>query len=161
MFGLPDERWGQRVCAALVPAADAGIRSPTASGRGACAPTPTARLAAVQAAQAVRGARRPAPDGDREGAARPDPRRWSTRADRSIAALPGRRSASGERSAILERMSPVDSGPPIATVNPANGELLQSFEPLDAAAVEARLATAAAGGARVGRHHLRRAVSAC
>ena len=41
-------------------------------------------------------------------------------------------------------MSPVDAGPPIATVNPVNGELLQSFEPLDAAAVEARLATAAA-----------------
>jgi len=40
-------------------------------------------------------------------------------------------------------MSPVDAGPPIATVNPVNGELLQLFEPYDAAGVEARLATAA------------------
>jgi succinate-semialdehyde dehydrogenase/glutarate-semialdehyde dehydrogenase len=38
-------------------------------------------------------------------------------------------------------------GPPIATVNPATGELLESFEPMDAAAVEVRLATAAAGAA--------------
>jgi succinate-semialdehyde dehydrogenase/glutarate-semialdehyde dehydrogenase len=41
-------------------------------------------------------------------------------------------------------MSPVDSGPPLATVNPTNGELLQSFEPYDAATVESRLAVAAA-----------------
>ncbi len=41
-------------------------------------------------------------------------------------------------------MSPVDSGPPIATINPATGELLQSFEPYDAAGVDARLALAAA-----------------
>ncbi|HEV3366195.1 MAG TPA: NAD-dependent succinate-semialdehyde dehydrogenase [Acidimicrobiales bacterium] len=40
-------------------------------------------------------------------------------------------------------MSPVDAGPPIATVNPSTGELLQSFEPYDAAGVEARLAAAA------------------
>ena len=40
------------------------------------------------------------------------------------------------------------SGPPIASVNPATGELLESFEPLDAAALEARLATAAAGAER-------------
>src|ERR1700722_8359004 len=40
-------------------------------------------------------------------------------------------------------MTPVESGPPIATVNPVNGELLQSFEPFDAAAVETRLAAAA------------------
>jgi succinate-semialdehyde dehydrogenase/glutarate-semialdehyde dehydrogenase len=40
-------------------------------------------------------------------------------------------------------MSPVDSGPPIATINPTNGELLQSFEPYDAVAVESRLALAA------------------
>ena len=45
-------------------------------------------------------------------------------------------------------MTPVDAGPPIATVNPVNGELLQSFEPLDAAAVETRLATAAAAAPR-------------
>jgi succinate-semialdehyde dehydrogenase/glutarate-semialdehyde dehydrogenase len=44
-------------------------------------------------------------------------------------------------------MHAVDPGPPIATVNPATGELIESFEPLDAAAVEARLATAAAGAA--------------
>ncbi len=43
-------------------------------------------------------------------------------------------------------MSPVDAGPPIATVNPANGMLLQSFEPYDAAGVESRLAAAAATG---------------
>ncbi|MGO8871723.1 MAG: NAD-dependent succinate-semialdehyde dehydrogenase [Acidimicrobiales bacterium] len=41
-------------------------------------------------------------------------------------------------------MSPADAGPPIATVNPATGELLQSFEPYDAAEVERRLAMAAA-----------------
>ncbi len=41
-------------------------------------------------------------------------------------------------------MSPTDSGPPIATINPANGELLQSFEPYDAAGVESRLAATAA-----------------
>jgi succinate-semialdehyde dehydrogenase / glutarate-semialdehyde dehydrogenase len=45
-------------------------------------------------------------------------------------------------------MTPVDAGPPIATVNPVNGELLQSFEPLDAASVETRLATAAAAAPR-------------
>ena len=33
-------------------------------------------------------------------------------------------------------------GPPIATVNPATGELLESFEPMDAGTVEAVLATA-------------------
>jgi succinate-semialdehyde dehydrogenase/glutarate-semialdehyde dehydrogenase len=40
-------------------------------------------------------------------------------------------------------MSPVDAGPPIATINPTNGQLLQSFEPYAAAAVERRLALAA------------------
>jgi succinate-semialdehyde dehydrogenase/glutarate-semialdehyde dehydrogenase len=44
-------------------------------------------------------------------------------------------------------MSPVDSGPPIATINPVNGELLQSFEPYDAAGVESRLATSSTGAA--------------
>ena len=42
-------------------------------------------------------------------------------------------------------MHAVDPGPPIATVNPATGELLETFEPLDADALEARLAVAAAG----------------
>jgi succinate-semialdehyde dehydrogenase/glutarate-semialdehyde dehydrogenase len=41
-------------------------------------------------------------------------------------------------------MSPVAAGPPIATVNPTNGELLESFEPYDAAGIEARLVAAAA-----------------
>jgi succinate-semialdehyde dehydrogenase/glutarate-semialdehyde dehydrogenase len=41
-------------------------------------------------------------------------------------------------------MSPADAGPPIATINPANGELLQSFEPYDAAGVEDRLRVTAA-----------------
>jgi succinate-semialdehyde dehydrogenase/glutarate-semialdehyde dehydrogenase len=41
-------------------------------------------------------------------------------------------------------MSPADAGPPIATVNPTNGDLLQLFEPYDAAAVETRMANAAA-----------------
>jgi succinate-semialdehyde dehydrogenase/glutarate-semialdehyde dehydrogenase len=45
-------------------------------------------------------------------------------------------------------MSPVDVGPPIATVNPTTGELLESFEPLSDAEVEGRLATAAAGATR-------------
>ena len=40
-------------------------------------------------------------------------------------------------------MSPADFGPPIATVNPATGELLETFEPHDDAEVEGRLATAA------------------
>ncbi len=42
-------------------------------------------------------------------------------------------------------MHAADAGPPIATINPTTGELLESFPPLDAAALEARLATAAAG----------------
>jgi succinate-semialdehyde dehydrogenase/glutarate-semialdehyde dehydrogenase len=40
-------------------------------------------------------------------------------------------------------MTPVPSGPPLATVNPTTGETLQRFEPLDAAEVETRLAQAA------------------
>jgi succinate-semialdehyde dehydrogenase/glutarate-semialdehyde dehydrogenase len=40
-------------------------------------------------------------------------------------------------------MPPNDAGPPLASVNPATGELLQSFEPFDAAEVETRLALAA------------------
>jgi succinate-semialdehyde dehydrogenase/glutarate-semialdehyde dehydrogenase len=40
-------------------------------------------------------------------------------------------------------MSQVDAGPPIATINPVDGELLQSFEPYDAGAVEKCLAIAA------------------
>jgi succinate-semialdehyde dehydrogenase/glutarate-semialdehyde dehydrogenase len=44
-------------------------------------------------------------------------------------------------------MSFADAGPPIATINPANGVLVDSFEPYDAAGVEARLAAAAAGAA--------------
>ena len=40
-------------------------------------------------------------------------------------------------------MSPADAGPPIATINPTTGELLQLFEPYDTAAVEARLAVTA------------------
>ncbi len=47
-----------------------------------------------------------------------------------------------------EEMHPVDSGPPIATINPTNGELLQSFEPYDAATVESRLAVAAGAASR-------------
>ncbi len=43
-----------------------------------------------------------------------------------------------------EGVSPADAGPPIATVNPVNGELLESFEPYDAVGVESRLAAAAA-----------------
>jgi succinate-semialdehyde dehydrogenase/glutarate-semialdehyde dehydrogenase len=39
-------------------------------------------------------------------------------------------------------MSSVDAGPPIATISPVNGELLQSFEPYDADGVERRLAAA-------------------
>jgi len=45
-------------------------------------------------------------------------------------------------------MSPADVGPPIATINPSTGELIESFEPLSDAEVEARLVTAAAGAAR-------------
>ncbi len=45
-------------------------------------------------------------------------------------------------------MCPADAGPPIATVNPANGRLVESFEPYDAARVEARLDDAANAAAR-------------
>jgi succinate-semialdehyde dehydrogenase/glutarate-semialdehyde dehydrogenase len=45
-------------------------------------------------------------------------------------------------------MSPADAGPPIATVNPATGQLVESFEPYDRAAVERRLAAAAAAAPR-------------
>ncbi len=45
-------------------------------------------------------------------------------------------------------MTPADSGPPIASVNPTTGELIESFEPFDAAAVERRLATAEEAAAR-------------
>ncbi len=41
-------------------------------------------------------------------------------------------------------MSTVDAGPPIATVNPVTGEVLQTFEPYDGTEVEQRLAAAAA-----------------
>ena len=41
-------------------------------------------------------------------------------------------------------MSDVDPGPPIATINPATGQLLQTFEAYDATGVEQRLAAAAA-----------------
>ncbi len=44
-------------------------------------------------------------------------------------------------------MCPADPGPPIATVNPATGELLQSFEPYDSTVVEKRLALAGAAAA--------------
>ena len=47
-------------------------------------------------------------------------------------------------------MSPVDVGPPIASVNPVNGRLLESFEPYDDAGVEARLAAAARTAPRLG-----------
>ncbi len=48
-------------------------------------------------------------------------------------------------------MSPADSGPPIASVNPATGELLESFEPYDAVTVEDRVATASACAREWGR----------
>ena len=50
-------------------------------------------------------------------------------------------------------MSPVDAGPPIATVNPVNGELLQLFEPYDAAGVE-HGREREGGPAQAGRRHL-------
>jgi len=42
-------------------------------------------------------------------------------------------------------MAPPDPGPPIATTNPATGEVLQSFDPYDAETVEWHLARAARG----------------
>jgi succinate-semialdehyde dehydrogenase/glutarate-semialdehyde dehydrogenase len=45
-------------------------------------------------------------------------------------------------------VSPADAGPPIATINPATGQLLESFEPFDAAGVDARLAAAATAAPR-------------
>jgi succinate-semialdehyde dehydrogenase/glutarate-semialdehyde dehydrogenase len=44
-------------------------------------------------------------------------------------------------------MHALDPGPPIATVNPATGELLETFEHLDANALEDRLVVAASGAA--------------
>jgi succinate-semialdehyde dehydrogenase/glutarate-semialdehyde dehydrogenase len=41
-------------------------------------------------------------------------------------------------------MPSTETGPPLATVNPATGELLESFEPYDAAEVDRRLTLAAA-----------------
>jgi succinate-semialdehyde dehydrogenase/glutarate-semialdehyde dehydrogenase len=40
-------------------------------------------------------------------------------------------------------MSTFDAGPPIATINPATGQLVQSFDPYDSAGIERRLAAAA------------------
>ena len=45
-------------------------------------------------------------------------------------------------------MTPADSGPPIASVNPTTGELIESFEPFDSSAVERRLATAEEAASR-------------
>jgi len=42
-------------------------------------------------------------------------------------------------------MAPPDPGPPLATTNPATGEVLQSFDPYDAETVEWHLARAARG----------------
>ena len=42
-------------------------------------------------------------------------------------------------------MAPPDPGPPLATTNPATGEVLQSFDPYDAETVESHLARAARG----------------
>ncbi len=44
-------------------------------------------------------------------------------------------------------MSPNDAGPPLATVNPATGELIESFERYDDAEVERRLSVAEQGAA--------------
>ena len=71
----------------------------------------------------------------------------------------GRRGAAW---AILDAMTPVDAGPPIATVNPGHRRAARVLRaPVDAAAVEARLATAAAGADPVGGHDLRASGPAC
>ncbi len=46
------------------------------------------------------------------------------------------------------RAGPTDAGPPIASVNPTTGELVESFEPADPSAVEAALGRAAVGARR-------------
>ena len=91
--------------------------------------------------------------------ARVDPT-WSPSRGRTTPAPTSTSDRSGAVRRILERMSPVDAGPPIATVNPVNGELLQSFEPFDAAGWRPP-GHRGDGGAGVGHDHLRRAVPSC
>ncbi len=153
VFGVSDEAWGQRVCAAVVvdPGADPGVvvaRLPELRGG------PSRR---VQATQAVRGGRRPAPHGHRQGPApgvagdrsastepaSTEPARLSRAGRTPHRRVRGDRGATGRGSrswpsAILVGMHAVRPGPPIATVNPATGELLESFEPMDAGTVEDR-----------------------
>ena len=85
VFGMPDDRWGQRVCAALV-GATKGHAGDTARRRR----RRRRRLPAgpVQAAQAVRGGRGPPPHGHRQGAAPPSAPSWSRSAEDRI--RPGR-----------------------------------------------------------------------
>ena len=69
VFGVPDDRWGQRVCAAVV--LDAAEPGPPDAVVAAVAAHAERQLAALQAAQAVRGGRRPPPDGHRQAPAQP------------------------------------------------------------------------------------------
>ena len=70
VFGVSDDRWGQRVCAAVVPAATPGPQSaaPLIERLARLCLGPTGRL---QAPQAVRDRRRPAPHRHRQGATQP------------------------------------------------------------------------------------------
>ena len=134
--GVPDERWGQRVCVAVVPAAG----SDRVGGSSVAA-------VRAHAADRLAGYKRPKQDMvvdalPRTATGKVQPRLSPAGIEPALIRRPGDdRRPDGMRD--TGAMSPADAGPPIATVNPVNGELLQSFEPFDAAAVEACLATAA------------------
>ena len=136
VFGVADDRWGQRVCAAVVPTAGAD-------------PDRVLDAAADHAATHLAGYKRP----KQYAAVAVLPRTATgkmpaTRAPRG--ARPGVRAVDGtgtrRPSAILDAMPAVDPGPPLATTDPTTGEVLETFAPLDDAALEARLAVAAAAG---------------
>ena len=140
VFGVPDEQWGQRVCAAVVPPLPVRPATPTrALGRAPSGPMPSGSWPATSGRSSTWWSTRcPGPPPARS--------RRLTCPDLSTAPDQGARRRGAVDPAVAAVgdtgvMSPVDPGPPIATVNPATGELIESFEPFDAAAVEARLAT--------------------
>ena len=156
VFGIADDQWGHRVCAAVVPDAPVpdGCRTPRArppgEGRGRAWPGTSGRRSTWSSTTS----RPPPPERCSVGAWPP----CSTASGGSRATGVDRRRAPARQNGL---MSPNDAGPPLATVNPATGELLESFEPFDAAEVERRLATAEQRRGRLGRHRVRGAGTAC
>ena len=72
VFGLPDDRWGQRGLCGAGARLTVGPRVGRRTGRGGARPC-LGSSGPVQTPEAVRGARRPPPDGDGQGPATPDP----------------------------------------------------------------------------------------